>query len=188
MIGHRTWPTNLAQRPIKKPFLLLNVRTISVKNLFVLKRCSSFFYKVIIQHRLIWLYYLKTSYLITTFSFLIKITKMWKTFVIIVFLLFYLRSKSLQNEKFLWLDKTVVILLYGFKNQNGEFPWLSKNFVCLFFWFTSFLTSKPKGQFSVPWQDICSLFFCLVYGYKIRNGNFLRLNNFVSCSFTSFLT
>ena len=115
---------------------------------------------------------------------------MWKTFVIIVFLLFYLSSKSPQNGKFLWLDKTVlVILLYGFKNQNGEFPWLSKNFVFLFFWFTSFLTSKPKGQFSVPWQDICSLLFCSVYGYKIRNGNFLRLNNnFVSCSFTSCLT
>ena len=32
------------------------------------------------------------------------------------------------------------------------------------------------------------MFFRLVYGYKIRNGNFLRLNkNFVSCSFTSLM-
>ena len=32
------------------------------------------------------------------------------------------------------------------------------------------------------------LFFCLVYSYKARNGNFLRLNkNFVSCFFTSFM-
>ena len=36
-IGHRTCPTNLAQRPTEKRFLLLNGRTMPVKNLFVVK-------------------------------------------------------------------------------------------------------------------------------------------------------
>ena len=35
MVGHRTCPTNLAQRPIGKRFLLLNVRTISDENLLL---------------------------------------------------------------------------------------------------------------------------------------------------------
>ena len=61
--GHRTCPTNLAQCPIEKQFLFLNLRTMSVKNLFVVKPLwlnrnrvtkillgYSFFYKVIIQH------------------------------------------------------------------------------------------------------------------------------------------
>ena len=36
-VGHRTCPTNLAQRPTEKRFLLLNGRTMPVKNLFVVK-------------------------------------------------------------------------------------------------------------------------------------------------------
>ena len=36
-VGHRKCPTNLAQRPTKKRFLLLNGRTMPVKNLFVVK-------------------------------------------------------------------------------------------------------------------------------------------------------
>ena len=36
-VGHRTRPTNLAQRPIEKRFLLLNVRTMPVENLLVVK-------------------------------------------------------------------------------------------------------------------------------------------------------
>ena len=37
MVGHRTCPTNLAQRSIEKRFLLLNRWTMSVENLFVIK-------------------------------------------------------------------------------------------------------------------------------------------------------
>ena len=37
MVGHRTCPTNLAQRLIEKRFLLLNVRTMSDENLLVVK-------------------------------------------------------------------------------------------------------------------------------------------------------
>ena len=37
MVGHRACPTNLAQRLIEKRFLLLNVRTMSDENLFVVK-------------------------------------------------------------------------------------------------------------------------------------------------------
>ena len=92
-----------------------------------------------------------------------------------------------QNRKFLFLGKTSYFLLsciaYGFENQNNKFPWLSKNFVSGSF--TLSLTSKTKREVSVPWPGICPLFFCLVYGYKTRNWNFLR--NFVSCSFTSFM-
>ena len=36
-VGHRTCPTNLAQRPTEKRFLLLNGRTMPAKNLFVVK-------------------------------------------------------------------------------------------------------------------------------------------------------
>ena len=36
-VGHQTCPTNLAQSPIEKRFILLNVRTVSVENLFVVK-------------------------------------------------------------------------------------------------------------------------------------------------------
>ena len=36
-LGHRTCPANLAQRPIEKQFLLLNVGTMSVENLFFVK-------------------------------------------------------------------------------------------------------------------------------------------------------
>ena len=36
-VRHRRYPTNLAQRPIEKQFLLLNVQTISVENFFVVK-------------------------------------------------------------------------------------------------------------------------------------------------------
>ena len=36
-VGHRKCPTNLAQRPTEKRFLLLNGRTMPVKNLFVVK-------------------------------------------------------------------------------------------------------------------------------------------------------
>ena len=37
MVEDRTYPTNLAQRPVEKRFLLLNVWTMSVENLFVVK-------------------------------------------------------------------------------------------------------------------------------------------------------
>ena len=36
-VGHRKCPTNLAQRSTEKRFLLLNGRTMPVKNLFVVK-------------------------------------------------------------------------------------------------------------------------------------------------------
>ena len=59
MVGHRTCPTNLAECPIKKQFLLLNGWTMSVENLFVVKLEEShnnsiylfiFYLKVIIQN------------------------------------------------------------------------------------------------------------------------------------------
>ena len=37
MVGHRACPTNLAQCSTEKLFLLLNVQTMSVENLFVVK-------------------------------------------------------------------------------------------------------------------------------------------------------
>ena len=86
-------------------------------------------------------------------------------------LFFFIYAFKNQNGKFLCLDKTFIscylALFYGFKNQNDKFPWLNKNFV--FGSSTSFLTSKPKSLC----LDIWSLFFCLVYGYKIGNRNFL---------------
>ena len=36
-VEHWAYPTNLAQRPIEKRFLLLNGRTMSVRNLFIVK-------------------------------------------------------------------------------------------------------------------------------------------------------
>ena len=36
-VGRRTCPINLAERPIEKRFVLLNVRTMSYENLFVFK-------------------------------------------------------------------------------------------------------------------------------------------------------
>ena len=62
-VGHRACSSNLAQRPVEKRFLLLNVQKMSIENLFVVKpqrlnRNSHensirliIFYKVIIQHR-----------------------------------------------------------------------------------------------------------------------------------------
>ena len=99
---------------------------------------------------------------------------MWKTFVIIVFLLFYLRSKSPQNG-FLWLDKTVlVILLYGFKNQNGEFPWLSKNFVC-FFGLLRFWLQNQKGNFLFLDKTFVPCSFAWFMAIKFETGIFWDL-------------
>ena len=50
-----------------------------------------------------------------------------------------------------------------------------------------FWLQKSTQQVSVPWQDICSLFFCLAQGYKIRKRNFLGYNKNFICSFTSFM-
>ena len=36
-VGHRTCPINVAQSPIEKQFILLNIRAMSVENLFVVK-------------------------------------------------------------------------------------------------------------------------------------------------------
>ena len=102
---------------------------------------------------------------------------MWKTFVIIVFLLFYLRSKSPQNRKFLWLDKTVlVILLCGFKNQNGEFPWLSKNFVFSgFFGLLRFWLQNQKGNFLCLDKTFVPFSFARFMAIKFETGIFWDL-------------
>ena len=186
MVGNQTCLLSLALRLIEKWFLLLNVWAMPIENLFLVKPqrlnqnrvtkilfTYSFLYKVIIKHRKIWLYSLRTVLFnnnIVFFLFYRNFLYLDKTFISCYQALF-MASKT-KTASFHDLMRTmflVLLLHFWLQKQSSKFLCLDKTFVpCSF---TLFMASKSK---TISFYDLIrSLFHALVYGFNIQQGKFL---------------
>ena len=175
MVGNQTCLLSLALRLIEKWFVLLNVWAMLIENLFLVKPqwlnqnrvtkilfAYSFLYKVIIKHRKICLYSLRTvlfSNNTVFFLFYRNFLYLDKTSISCYQALFMASKTKTASFRDLMRTMFLVLLLhFWLQKQSSKFLCLDKTFVpCSFAWFMA-----VKFEMEIFWDLIKTLFLVLL--------------------------